>query len=298
METVTQNPDFIELYKLYLTKPFLFVEHWWQYGLFVVLFLSCCFFALESFLPKKKKYSVLKRKGFFLDFIYIFFYDFLLVFPIVVGLDGLMSSVFGEDLILINIMDYSNWLIFPILFVVVDFANWLGHVILHKVPFLWKFHKIHHAPTDIGFGTTRHFHFVEYLVFRPLVYIPFHFFGVTPTEYMVFQIWVSFTFTFMSHANIKVNWGVFNYVFITPDTHYWHHAKNVPSKDSVNYASILPLWDILFGSFYLPKDDKVQPELGLYNDNTPNNFVGQVFYPFSTLFKKEVKPNFKPDKNK
>ena len=103
--------DFWETYKLYLTSPFLFVKHWWQHSLFVIFFLSGCFFVLESLLPKKKKYSVLTRKGFFQDFIYIFFYDFLLVFPVVVGLDGMMSSVFGEDLILLNIMEYSNWVI-------------------------------------------------------------------------------------------------------------------------------------------------------------------------------------------
>lgn len=244
-----------------------------------------------------KKYSVLSRKGFFQDFLYIFFYDFLLVFPVVIGLDGMMSSAFGEDLIVFNVMEYSNWIIFPFIFVLVDFVNWFGHVLLHKVPLLWKFHKIHHAQEELGFGSTRHFHFMEYLVFRPLSYIPFHFFGVTPIEYMVFQIWVSFTFTFMSHANIKLKWGVLKYIFITPDTHYWHHAKNVPTTDSVNYASILTVWDQLFGFFYLPKNDKLEPELGLYNDDTPKGFVGQVFHPFKTLFKKEDGTNFKADKN-
>jgi sterol desaturase/sphingolipid hydroxylase (fatty acid hydroxylase superfamily) len=290
-------PGFWETYKLYLTKPFLFVEHWWQHGLFVILFLSLCFLVLESFLPKKKKYFVLTRKGFLQDFVYLFFYDFLLVFPIVVGLDGLMTMVFGEKTMLFDIMNYSNWIIYPFIFLMVDFVNWLGHVILHKVPVLWKFHKIHHAQKEIGFASTRHFHFMEYLVFRPLTYIPFHFFGITPIEYMVFQIWVSFTFTFLSHANIKVKWGVIKYIFITPDTHYWHHARNVPTKDSVNYASILTIWDHIFGFFYLPKNDKLEPDLGLYNDDTPDSFLGQVLHPFKTLFKKEEKPNFKPDKN-
>lgn len=118
------------------------------------------------------------------------------------------------------------------------------------------------------------------------MYIPFHFFGVPPIEYMVFQIWMSFAFTFLSHANIKLNWGVLAYIFITPDTHYWHHAKNTPNEDNVNYASILCVWDQIFGYFYFPKEEKVEPELGLDNDDTPDGFIGQQIHPFKNLLKK------------
>ncbi len=293
-----QIPEtFWEKYEWYLKNSYDAVEHWSHHSLLVVLFLSACFLLLESFLPKKKKYYVLTRKGFFQDLIYIFVYDFLLVFLVVYGIDMAISDMIGSDIVLFDLMSYGWWVVFPVLFILNDFMNWFGHVLLHKVPVLWKFHKIHHAQEELGFASTRHFHFVEYLIFRPLMYIPFHFFGVPPMDYMVFQIWASLVFTFLSHANIKLNWGIFAYIFITPDTHYWHHAKNVPSKHSVNYASILCIWDQIFGYFYFPKDDKTEPELGLYNDDTPNSFIGQQVHPFKTIFKKEEEPNFKPDKN-
>lgn len=286
---------FWEIYEMYLTKPMLFVEHWWQHSLMVVLFLSGAFLVIESVLPKKKNYYVLTRKGFVVDLVYIFVYDFLLTFLVVYGLDELLSEVMG-GVIIYDLTQHSWLLLFPVIFILNDFVNWLGHLLLHKVPFLWKFHKIHHAQEELGFASTRHFHFMEYLVFRPLMYIPFHFLGVPPLEYFVIQIWMSYTFTFLSHANIKVNWGFINYIFITPETHYWHHARNVKSKHSVNYASILTIWDQLFGYFYLPKDEKEQPELGLYDDDTPDGFLKQQIHPFKTLGKKEKFENFKTKK--
>lgn len=284
-----------------------FLENYWlflQYSvnnpvksnsLFVVIWLSILFLILEFILPKKMNYGVLTRKGFFTDFVYMFFYDFILVFPIVFGIDGIIKWMIGPFEPIYDITTLPFWGLIIVMFVLNDFVNWLGHLILHKVTFLWKFHKIHHAQKELGFGSTRHFHFMEYFVFRPLMFVPFNMLGVLPTEYLVFQIWVSYGMTFLSHANIKIPWGPFKYIFITPDTHYWHHAKNVASKHSVNYASILTLWDLLFGYFYLPKEDKKIPKLGLYNDSTPNGFFKQQIYPFAHLTDKEEKPNFIDD---
>ena len=266
MEKIPQT--FWEQYEWYLTDSYSKndwgggVEHWWQHSFLVVLALAAFFIILESVLPKKMNYSVLTRKGFFQDFAYIFFYDFLLTFPVVVGSALLLEEVTG-GWVLYDMSQVAPLIMWPVIFVINDLVNWFGHVLLHKIPLLWKFHKVHHAQEELGFGSTRHFHFVEYLVFKPLMFLPFGLLGVVPEDYMVFQIWVSFTFTFLSHANVQVNWGVFNHIFITPDTHYWHHAKNVASEHSVNYASILVIWDKLFGYFYLPKDDKVKPNAGL-----------------------------------
>jgi len=291
----TITPGFWDSYTMYIESTLNQMDY--TNPLFAILVLSSVFLILESISKKMMPYSVITRKGFFQDFVYIFLYDFLLVFPFYFLFEmKLKTSLFGENYLIYDLNKIPTWAMFITMFILVDFLNWLGHIILHKVPFLWKFHKIHHAQEELGFGSTRHFHWMEYLVFKPLLFIPFSFMGVLVQEYIIFQIWISYTFTFLSHSNIKFNWGFLKYIFITPETHYWHHAKNVKSKHSVNFASILCIWDQLFGYFHLPAKDDQKPLLGLYDDDTPDTFIGQQIQPFKTLLKREKFKNFKSDK--
>jgi sterol desaturase/sphingolipid hydroxylase (fatty acid hydroxylase superfamily) len=106
--------------------------------------------------------------------------------------------------------------------------------------------------------------------------------------YVIYYVWIAYFLTFLSHTNIKVNFGFLNYIFITPQTHYWHHSRNIPGKYGVNYASALAIWDVLFGFFYNPKDK--QPILGIPDNDVPDSFVGQMIYPFKRLFSKAPDP--------
>jgi len=78
-------------------------------------------------------------------------------------------------------------------------------------------------------------------------------------------------------------------IVITPDNHYWHHAKNLPKPYGVNFASALCIWDHLFGTFHLPDDE---PELGIHNDDVPTDFLGQQLYPLLALFRPDPGGSF------
>ncbi|HEU4717117.1 MAG TPA: sterol desaturase family protein [Bacteroidia bacterium] len=254
-------------------------------------------FILEHTLPKMKNYPVVGRKGFWLDIFYLFFIDILF------GIIGFFAVTYTVEYIFIHgmasvgvkipVMDLSvlpKVVQFLIFFIVMDFCQFFAHYLLHRVEFFWKFHKIHHAQETLGFASTRHFHFGEYLVLRPLGWIPFGVFGFSDEKYLYFYaiyMWIAYSLVFFSHCNVKINFGILNRIFITPNTHYWHHAKNIPRRYGVNYASVLTIWDFLFGSFYLPDDPKTQPILGVPNNDVPANFVGQTWYPFKTLFSRK-----------
>lgn len=254
----------------------------------LIAYVVC--FVFEIILPKQRQHGVLSRKGFWLDAFYVFFNDVLvyiiglfaicavteLLFLKVVGLFGFHS---------LKVCDITHWnpiLQIAIMFVIQDFCEYFAHYLLHRSDFLWTFHKIHHAQETLGAGSTRHFHFVEMFVFKPIIYIPFAMIGYSATDYFLFQITVQNVWGFFTHMNIKVKWGIFNYIINTPETHSWHHAKNIPRHYGVNYASILPLWDILFGSFYLPKHE--EPVLGVPDQKEiPTTFVKQLVYPFKQI---------------
>jgi sterol desaturase/sphingolipid hydroxylase (fatty acid hydroxylase superfamily) len=262
---------------------------------YTVLFTVWIFmFVLEHILPKKKDYPVVGRKGFWLDLFYLFFIDILFG---VIGFIALTYTVeyfflhWTKDLgIDLPVWDPSSVPVvvqFLIFFVVMDFSEFFGHYILHRSNFFWAFHKIHHAQETLGFASTRHFHFMEYLVLRPLGWIPFGILGFTDEKYILctaLYMWIASAMAFFSHCNVNINFGFLNKIIITPNTHYWHHAKNIPRKYGVNYASVLVIWDHLFRSYYLPDDPNIQPQLGVPNNDVPGNFFGQMWYPFKQIF--------------
>jgi sterol desaturase/sphingolipid hydroxylase (fatty acid hydroxylase superfamily) len=263
---------------------------------YTVLFIVwAAMFIIEHVLPRNKNYGVISRKGFWLDLFYLFFIDFLfgiigfiaLTNTVEYFFTGWMTNV-GVTLPLWSPDGLPFVVQFLIFFVVMDFTQFIAHYLLHRVNFFWNFHKIHHAQETLGFASTRHFHFMEYLVLRPLGWIPFGLLGFSDEKYILctaIYMWIAYSLVFFSHCNVKVNFGFLNKIIITPNTHYWHHAKNIPRKYGVNYASVLVIWDHLFKSYYLPDDPDVKPVLGVPDNDVPTNFIGQMWYPFRQLLK-------------
>jgi sterol desaturase/sphingolipid hydroxylase (fatty acid hydroxylase superfamily) len=256
-------------------------------------------FLMELYLPRKMDYDPIKRKGFALDLFYVVFFDFLIM---VIGFYAFSKAAeyafkwfFGNfgvtDFLIYDITQLSGIAQFLIIFIVLDFVQWLGHFLLHRVDFLWNFHKIHHAQEELGFASTRHFHWVEYFIFKPFIYVPFILLNVPLSEFLIIYLWIGLSFTFFSHANIKIKWPWFNRIFISPETHYWHHATNLPEERryGVNFASVLTIWDHLFGYFYYPnKEEKLKPKLGVAEQKRmPSTFIGQMIQPFQAAFGKK-----------
>ena len=102
-------------------------------------------------------------------------------------------------------------------------------------------------------------------MFRAFLFLPITLLGVDISQY-VFLVWCTVFAAFLSHCNVKLPWGPLNRVLITPDNHYWHHAKDLPKPYGVNFASNLMLWDHLFGTFHLPDHE---PALG--HDELPSD---------------------------
>lgn len=261
---------------------------------FTVLAVCLLCFMLELALPKKKAYGVTKRKGFFTDLFYVIFIDIITYgfgfYALVATLEWFIKFLLqSENPEMFSIAALPKWAQYVLLFLMVDFSQWLAHFLLHRVGFLWQFHKIHHAQETLGFGSTRHFHFFEFLVLKPFLFIPMKLVGFSANEYFICHMWFGYFLTFYSHCNIKLSWGFLDYVIINPETHYWHHSKNIPGKHGVNFASILTVWDHLFGFFYLPKDKNLEPQLGIPDNNVPETFGGQFWYPFRALLNKNVR---------
>lgn len=265
--------------------------HWGNY-LYWLIGISLFFYALELLMPWRKDQPRV-RKDFWLDGFYMFFNFFLFslvgynaVSDVFVQMFNDFLGLFGvENLVAIKVNTFPVWAQLLILFVVRDFIHWNVHRLLHTVPALWEFHKVHHSVEEMGFAAHLRFHWMETVVYRSIEYIPLAMIGFGIQEFLLVHLFALAVGHF-NHSNIRIPLGPFKYLFNNPQMHIWHHAKQIPVKNGVNFGISLSIWDYIFGTHYIPKDGKDEP-LGFDGMNKfPAKLKDQLVYGFKKSKKK------------
>jgi len=180
---------------------------------YMLIVVSVIFFILEVVVPWRKKQPI-PRKDFFLDAFYMFFNFFLFSLIIysaasnvVVELlnDGIKAITGGFDLQANNpIKDFPYWAILLIGLVTRDFIQWWIHRLLHRVEWLWNFHKVHHSVEQMGFAAQLRYHWIENVVYRSCEYIPLALMGIPLHDFFIIHIF-ALTWGHFNHAKITVN---------------------------------------------------------------------------------------------
>jgi len=276
----------------YLKTELISINHWDNYFYGLIL-LSLLVWGLEILFPWRKNQSIF-RKDFWLDTFYMFFNFFLLNLIVLIALSNTAAEVFNDVLALIglklssfqlfDIDDLPRWLGLFIFFIISDFVQWNTHRLLHRIPFLWNFHKVHHSVKEMGFAAHLRYHWMEPIVYKSLLYIPIAIIGGFDAQDVAIVHFFNIAIGHLNHANLGWDYGIFKYVFNNPKMHIWHHAKNMPEKTKygVNYGLTLSIWDYIFGTDHVPKNGR-DIELGFANDEKfPKTFVQQTLYPIKT----------------
>ena len=136
--------------------------------------------------------------------------------------------------------------------VVLDYSYYLWHVALHKIPFLWRFHVVHHADLDLDASTALRFHFGESLLSVPFQAAQITFIGVTPKTYAIWQN-LFFINVLFHHSGLRLPIALersLNLFLVTPRMHGIHHSIVQREADS-NWSSGLNIWDRLHGTLCL-----------------------------------------------
>ncbi len=151
------------------------------------------------------------------------------------------------------------------------------HRAVHHLPLLWRFHSLHHGADRVYWLNAGRFHFLESFFTSISYFIPLIFFAPM-SEITILIISLSSITGFLEHVNIDIKAGWLNYIFNTCQLHRWHHSK-VVLESNKNYGKILIIWDLIFGSYFLPKDREVE-EVGIIREDVPIDFKSQQAYPF------------------
>lgn len=151
---------------------------------------------------------------------------------------------------LLNAIALPAWAEILIAFVVLDFAMWVQHIATHKIPLLWRMHKVHHADRDLDVSTAIRFHPFEIVVstlWKALCVIAL---GVPALVFLAFEAWLGANALF-NHSNVELpRWldRAIRPFLVTPDLHLVHHSTAVGEQQS-NYGFALTLWDRLFATY-------------------------------------------------
>ena len=184
----------------------------WHNYFYALIAVSLFFLILEWLRPWRENQSKF-RKDFWLDFFYMFFNFFLFSLiiynaasEVVVNyFNSIIMNLTGFDLQAMNPMrTWPMWAILITGFVVRDFVQWWTHRLLHRVPFLWEFHKVHHSVEEMGFAAHLRFHWMETVVYRTIEYLPLALLGIGLYDFFIIHIF-SLIIGHYNHSNISVS---------------------------------------------------------------------------------------------
>jgi sterol desaturase/sphingolipid hydroxylase (fatty acid hydroxylase superfamily) len=165
--------------------------------------------------------------------------------------------------------------------VVGEIGFYWAHRWAHEIPFLWRFHSIHHGPEELYFLISSRAHPFDNAFMRIVGLTPVFLLGLanplTPSGNLVptLIVLISIVWGFFIHSNLRWRLGPLEWIISSPAFHHWHHTLAEP-RDR-NYAAMLPWIDRIFGTYHLPR--KQWPSAYGIDAELPSSVAGQLLHP-------------------
>lgn len=240
--------------------------------------LSFCFLILV-FYPMEKMFPAKKGQAFFrpnwrLDFCYFIGQYLLFGALVLLTLNHFRDFLFTIIPNNFRLKVASQPFILQAIEVIVlsDFLIYWAHRLQHKIPFLWRFHKVHHSAEHLDWLAAHREHPLDSIYTVGIINLPAFMLGFsleTLAGFIAFRgIWAIYI-----HSNVRLPLPFLRKLIGSPELHHWHHDLN---KDAGNYANISPLMDIIFGTYICPNKE---PEAFGIQDPLPKNYIGQLLMP-------------------
>lgn len=176
------------------------------------------------------------------------------------------------------------WAEVVMILIICDFFMYISHLLDHKIPFLWRFHRVHHSDTSVDATTAYRTHFIEVLVGNLMfLFFVFPVFGISLKSYFVYQVAFALIDVFR-HSNISMQEKIDNFlkiIIVTPNMHRLHHS-NINIETDSNYGSVFSFWDRLFRTYRVKNPKDVVYGLKEFPESKSQGFLALLAMPFST----------------
>lgn len=175
------------------------------------------------------------------------------------------------------------WLEIGLVVLLIELGTWLSHWMHHRYKWLWALHAMHHSTKRLYTMNNFRFHPLNHIINHLLILAPPLLLGFSPQSILGY-VALSLPILMLQHSNVKFDFGRLNYIFNTNVLHRWHHSTS-QNEGNKNLGRAITLWDLVFGTFYYPKDRKEPKEIGLFSSskNYPpaNRIWAQLLWPLN-----------------
>jgi sterol desaturase/sphingolipid hydroxylase (fatty acid hydroxylase superfamily) len=235
------------------------------------------------FVPLEKLFALREqrvfRKGMLTDLTHILVNNALVAVSVVV-----LVVVAALPLIWLRSFDLvgnlSTGVAVALAIVLVALGSYWGHRLTHQIPFLWRFHAVHHSIEQMDFVAAGRLHPLDQAFTQACAIIPLFLLGYGGGVFGGVAVVITLLAIFQ-HANVRLRFPGLRWVVNTPEWHHWHHAIDDDARDK-NFG--LPVVDKLFGTAYLPKDRR--PEgFGTRSPVPAGGYLRHLAYPFTRAAK-------------
>lgn len=244
-----------------------------------ILIFSAVFVPLELLLPLRRDQPIF-RDYWKTDLAYFFVSHMLVQLVTIVTLKpALIFFGWAANPAVKSFVGGQHFLVqFLAIMLIADLTQYWVHRAFHMIPFLWRFHAVHHSAQKMDWLAGSRLHFVDIAFTRAIGYLPIFLLGFSEGPLFAYIVFVSFHATLI-HTNFRFDFGPLKWLFVVPRFHHWHHTSDLTYADK-NFAVHLPFIDKLFGTYYLPHGEWPKA-YGVDDDEVPpSGFFAQLAYPF------------------
>lgn len=248
------------------------------FGLRTILTLALVFVPLEwlfSLYEHRKVWRLNLRT----DLIYVFLVGHIIHFGNLVVVVAILVAVDYAVPSSLHAAIQSQPLILQLVetMILADIFQYLAHRAFHAVPFLWRFHAVHHSSEQLHWLSAFRVHPVDQIATKAVSLLPVFVLGFSNETLAIYAVIQQFHAIFV-HANVKLNLGPLNWVLVTPQFHHWHHARERSAHDK-NFAAQFPLIDWIGGTMSVP-EGKYPDGYGADGAPPTDNVIRQLVDPF------------------
>ncbi|MCP4681162.1 MAG: sterol desaturase family protein [Desulfobacterales bacterium] len=244
------------------------------------------FFSLETMIPYRPS-SVSKLKRWINNLSLTLFNSILINLIFSSAIIGTAIYVKTQNLGVLNMMQIPEWLKILVTVAFMDFMLYVWHLLNHEMPFLWRFHRVHHSDLNMDVSTATRFHFGELAISAVIKISIIFFLGASVLGILIFESAVVLCAQF-HHSSIKVpKWFEIIYwiFFVPPSMHRIHHSVIIKERDS-NYGTIFSIWDRILGTLISNVDqNRIRIGVGAYHKPERLNFHQLLVMPFTKAIK-------------